>query len=102
MQFGCGTIRGAEITAQVFRKLLENEQNSEILTLKRDFQNIFNLLQRDEKIYTVLRKRRQIYNYTHSAYSETSDLFFGENVIQSQKDCQQGDPEDPAFFSDFR
>ena len=67
-----------------------------------DFQNVFNLLRRDEMIYTVLRKRRQIYNYTHSANSETSNLFFGENVIQSQEDCQQGDPEDPAFFSDFR
>ena len=48
----------------------------------------------------LTRKPRQIYNYTHSAYSETSHLFFGEKVIQSQEGCQQGDPEGPAIFSD--
>ena len=48
----------------------------------------------------VFRKRRLIYNYTHSAYSETSHLFFGNKVIQSQEGCQQGDPEGPALFSD--
>ena len=49
----------------------------------------------------MFRKRRQIYNYTHSAYSEISHLFFGEKgIIQSQEGCQQGDPEGPALFSD--
>ena len=47
---------------------------------------------------TVFRKRRQIYNYTLSAYSETSHLFFGDKVIQSHEGCQQVDPEGPALF----
>ena len=49
---------------------------------------------------TVFRKRRQNYNYTHSACSETSHLFFRDKVIQSQEGGQQGDPEGPALFSD--
>ena len=49
---------------------------------------------------TVFRKRHQIYNYTYSAYSESSHLFFGEKVIQSQKGCQKGDPEGPALIFD--
>ena len=65
-----------------------------------DFKNVFNSLKRDNVLDTVFRKRRQIYNYTHSAYSETSHLFFGDKVIQSQEGCQQGDPEGPALFSD--
>ena len=65
-----------------------------------DFKNAFNSLKRDKILDTVFRKRRQIYNYTHSAYSESSHLFFGEKVIQSQEGCQQGDPEVPALFSD--
>ena len=46
---------------------------------------------------TVFRKRRQIYNYTLSAYSETSHLFFGDKVIQSHEGCitkKQSDEED--------
>ena len=99
-QFGCGTSRGAEIAAHVFRDLIENEQNPENVILKMDFKNAFNSLKRDKILYTVFRKRRQIYNYTHSAYSESSHLFFGEKVIQSQEGCQQGDPEGPVLFSD--
>ena len=99
-QFGCGTSRGAEIEAHVFRNLIENEKNPENVILKMDFKNAFNSLKRDKMLDTVFRKRRQIYNYTHSAYSETSHLFFGDKVIQSQEGCQQVDPEGPAFFSD--
>ena len=65
-----------------------------------DFKNAFNSLKRDKILDTVFRKQRQIYNYTHSAYSESSHLFFGEKVFQSQEGCQQGDPEGPALFSD--
>ena len=99
-QFGCGTSHGAEIAAHVFRNLIENEQNPENVIMKMDFKNAFNSLKRDKILDTVFRKRRQIYNNTHSAYSESSHLFFGEKVIQSQEDCQQGDPEGPALFSD--
>ena len=62
-----------------------------------DFKNAFNSVKRDKMLDTVFR---QIYNYTHSAYSETSHLFFGDKVIQSQEGCQQVDPEGPALFSD--
>ena len=99
-QFGCGTSRGAEIAALVFRNLIETETNPENFILKMDFKNAFNSLKRDKMLDTVFRKRRQFYNYTHSAYSETSPLFFGDKVIQSQEGCQQGNPEGPAFFSD--
>ena len=99
-QFGCGTSRGAEIAAHVFRNFIENEKNPENVILKTNFKNAFNLLKRGKILDTVFRKRRQIYNYTHSAYSETSHLFFGDKVIQSHEGCQQGDPEGPALFSE--
>ena len=99
-QFGCGTSRVAEIAAQLFRNLIENEKNAGNVNLKMDFKNAFNSLKRDKMLDTVFRKRRRIYNYTHSAYSETYHLFFGDKVIQSQEGCQQGDPEGPALFSD--
>ena len=95
-QFGCGTSRGAEIAAHVFRNLIENEKNPDNVVLRMDFKYAFNSLKREK----ILRKRRQIYNYTHSAYSETSHLFFGDKVFQLQEGCQQGDPEGPALFSD--
>ena len=39
-------------------------------------------------------------NDARFAYGETSHLFFGDKVIQSQEGCQQGDHEGPALFSD--
>ena len=99
-QFGCGTSRGVEIAAHFFRNLNENEKNPENVILKMDFKNGFNSPKRDKLLDTVFRKRRQIYNYTHSEYSETSHLFFEDKVIQSQEGCQQVDPEGPALFSD--
>ena len=65
-----------------------------------DFKKAFNSLKRDKILETVFRKRRQTYNYAHSAYGESSHLFFGEKLIQPQEGCQQGDPERPAPFSD--
>ena len=59
-----------------------------------------NSLKRDKVLDTVCRKRRQVYNYTHSAYSETSRLFFGEKNVQSQEGCQQVQTQGPALFSD--
>ena len=83
-----------------FQDLIENEKNPENVILKIDFENAINSLKRDKILDTVFRERRQIYNYTHSAYSETSHLFFGEKSIQSQEGWQQGDSEGPALFSD--
>ena len=83
-----------------FQVLFENEKNTENVILKMDFENAINSPKRDKILDTVFRERRQIYNYTHSAYSETSHLFFGGKGIQSQEGCQQGDSECPALFSD--
>ena len=88
-QFGCGTIRGGEIAPHVFRNLIENEKNPENVILKMDSKNAFNSLKCAKMLDTVFRKRRQIYNNTHSANSETSNLFFGDKVILSQEGCQQ-------------
>ena len=65
-----------------------------------DFKNASNSLKRDKMLNTILRKRHQIHYYTHSAYSETSQLFFGEKVFQPQEGCQQGDREGPALVFD--
>ena len=65
-----------------------------------DFKEAFNSLERDKVLDTVSRKRHQIYHFTHSAYSETSHLFFGEKVLQAHEGCHEGEPEGPALFSD--
>ena len=81
-----------------FEISLRTRRSPENVILKMDFKNAFNSLKRDKMLDTVFRKLRQIYNYTHSAYCETSHLFFGDKVIQSQEGCQQGDLEGPALF----
>ena len=49
----------------------------------------------------VLEIHPEVYEYSHSAYSQPSFLFFyGDSVIKSCEGTQQGDPESPALFSD--
>ena len=37
--------------------------------------------------------------YPHSAYSQSSFLFYGDSVIKFCEETEQGDPESPALFS---
>ena len=98
-QFGCRTSRGAEIALHVFRNLIENEQNPENFILMMDFKNAFNSLKRDKMLDTVLRKRRKFHSYTHTAYCETSHIFFVEKIMQSEEGFQQEKPEVLSLFS---
>ena len=40
----------------------------------------------------------EVYKYSHSAYSQSSFLFYGDSVINICEGTQQGDPESPAVF----
>ena len=87
------------MAAHVFRNFIEIEQSPENVILM-DFKNASNSVKRDKMLDTVLRKRSQVYNFTHSACCETSRLFSGEKVFQSQEGYEQRDLEGRVFFSD--
>ena len=47
----------------------------------------------------LLRKLPNLYNYVYQNYGQSSNLFFGDNIIESSEGVQQGDPLGPFLFS---
>ena len=95
-----GTKRGAELASHVFRCLIESPQPKENVILKIDFENAFNLINRQFMLEKVFEIHPEVYKYSRSAYNQPSFLFYGDSVIKSCEGTQQGDPESPALFSD--
>ena len=42
----------------------------------------------------------EVFEHSHSAYSQSGFLFYGDSVIKSTEAIQQGDSESPGLFSD--
>ena len=47
----------------------------------------------------VLEKLPKIYNYVFQNYGQKSNLFFGDDILDSSEGVQQGDPLGPFLFS---
>ena len=100
VQVGCGTKRGAEKAAHLFRNLNERDDNPKCtVLLKLDFKNAFNSLNRETMLNHVYSNRPELYNYTHCAYGKPSYIFYGSSVIKSEDGTQQGDPEAPPLIA---
>ena len=97
-QVGVGTKRGAELASHVFRCLIESPQPKENVILKIDFENAFNSINRKFMLEKVSEIHAEVYKYSHSAYRQTSFLFYGDSVIKFCEGTQQEDPESPALF----
>ena len=87
-QVGVGTKRGAELASHVFRCLIESPQPEENVILKIDFENAFNLINRQFMLENVFEIHPEEYKYSHSAYSQPSFLFYGDSVIKSCEGIQ--------------
>ena len=66
--------------------------------LKLDYSNAFNTIRRDRMLSAVLKNAPEIYPLVHSAYSQSTNLFFGNHIIPSSEGVQQGDPLGPLLF----
>ena len=99
-QVAVGTERGAELASQVFRCLIENPQLKENVIWEIDFENAFNSINRQFMLEKIFEMHPEVYKYSHSAYSQSSFLFYGDSVIKSCEGTQQGGFESPVLFSD--
>ena len=68
------------------------------VVVKLDFSNAFNSLNRSDMLYAVADRMPEIYAFCHSAYSQSSTLFYGPFRVSSQVGPQQGDPVGPLLF----
>ena len=80
-QLGVGTPKGAESAVHALRAYLNSESNKNKVVLKIDMKNAFNSIRRDVILPIVLRKLPNLYNYVYQNYGQSSNLFFGDNII---------------------
>ena len=93
LQLGYGLSGGAEAAAHSARLLVESDVPDDFVLVKVDFKNAFNSLSREVLLKTTHSDNPSVYNYTFSAYSQRSYLFYGNTILWSEEGVQQGDPE---------
>jgi len=96
-QLGVGIPGGCEAAIHSARRYLEALPTDHVL-VKLDFTNAFNSLHRYDMLLATHSRIPEIYAYCHSAYSQSSILFYGPYTISSEEGPQQGDPVGPLLF----
>ena len=97
---GVGTQGGAEAMVHSFRELIhEHSSRNDLVCLKIDFSNAFNLVDRSSFLREVVEHFPQLAHWASWVYEKPSHLFFGSRVISSESGVQQGDPLGPFLFS---
>ena len=76
---------------------MENMSDGKLL-VKIDFRNAFNTVRRDSVLDAVAKYFPQLLPFAISSMASSSDLQFGEFLLQSEEGAQQGDPLGPLYF----
>ena len=90
-QVGVGYPKDAEPVVHSIRSYLENENTKDKSLLKIDFKNAFNCVRPDVILGLIKEKVPKIFNYVNQGM-HNSHLFFGDHIIDSEENVQQGDP----------
>ena len=88
---GAGTPKGAEAAAHAVRLFLSAAKDDDVFTIK-DSKNAFNTLRGDAITESILQLAPELYLFFLTCYKAHSSLVYGDCVIDSQGDFQQGDP----------
>ena len=98
IQLGFSTKGGCEAAAHAARAYLTSCNHRRVL-LKIDMRNAFNCIRRDTFLTAARNRAPGAFRLLWQAYSQPTDLYYGEEVLQSSTGIQQGDPFGPALFS---
>ena len=96
---GVGTPKGCEASVHAVRAYVESPMVQDQVLLKIDFKNAFSSVRRDVVLKLVQERLPELYPFVYQCYGKESNLFFGEDSIQSSEGVQQGDPLGPFLFS---
>lgn len=99
VQFGFGSPGGCEAVAHAARVyLFNNQENNDKVFLKIDYKNAFNMIRRDSMLQAVAENTPELFAFLDQCYRNPSFLLYGNNLINSARGVQQGDPLGPALF----
>jgi len=96
-QLGVGVPGGCETAIHVARSFLSSCPTGSAL-LKIDFSNAFNCIRRDSILEAVEAHVPEMLPFLDSAYSQATNLQFGEYQVLFDEGVQQGDPLGPLLF----
>ena len=96
-QLGFGIAGGAEAAVRAARRYIDNMIPGQVL-VKIDFKNAFNTLRRDSIMEAVAKYFPELLAFAQSTLGQTSELQFGDFMLQSAEGAQQGDPLGPLYF----
>jgi hypothetical protein len=98
-QLGVAVQKGAEIAVHSARKFTDHEDRVGRLLIKIDYENAFNSVERDKILEVVREAIPGVYPFVYQSYARKSNLFYGDDVVESAQGVQQGDPLGPLLFS---
>ncbi|GJR40673.1 putative reverse transcriptase domain-containing protein [Tanacetum coccineum] len=100
LQFGVGVSGGGEAILHAVNRLIEDRNDDIGLSmLLVDFQNAFNLVDREIMLQEVRIRCPAISHWVEFCYSNPARLYYGEHTLWSHQSVQQGDPLGPLHFS---
>lgn len=91
VQLGFGSRGGAEAAVHATR-YFASENSAERVLLKLDFKKAFNTIRWDVLLNAAREYLLYSYPFVWQMYRYSTDLFYGDQVLQSEAGVQQGDP----------
>ncbi|KAL5730364.1 hypothetical protein ACHQM5_003194 [Ranunculus cassubicifolius] len=99
-QFGVGVPGGGEAILHSVNRLLEEKSECSTMSmLLVDFQNAFNLVNREEMLKELRSRCPSIALWVEFCYAQPARLYYDSSILWSSCGVQQGDPLGPMLFA---
>ena len=100
LQIGVAQPLGTEVGLETARQwCARNSNNPSSIFAKIDFANAFNCVDRQAFLVQCRHHFPGLSKWAEWCYSQPSQLYFGSDIISSERGVQQGDPIGPLLFS---